>query len=115
MAVGFNDVIWTFVNRLPCSSATRTIPKNQFTLYPNPVAAGSIITLQTTHTENNRAISSAVLYDAMGRILFNYTFNDQGNNANTTQIALPQTLPSGAYTLRIETQNHTETLPLMVH
>jgi hypothetical protein len=51
----------------------------------------------------------------MGRILFSYTFNDQGNNANTTHIALPQTLPSGAYTLRIETQNHTETLHLMVH
>jgi len=113
--VGFNDVIWTFVNRLPCSSATRTTPTNQFTLYPNPVSAGSIITLQTTHTENNRAISSAILCDAMGRILFSYTFNDQGNNANTTHIALPQTLPSGAYTLRIETQNHAETLPLMVH
>jgi hypothetical protein len=115
MAVGFNDVIWTFVNRLPCSSATHTIPANHFTLYPNPVKAGSNITLQTANNEGNHAISSVFLCDAMGRSLGQWTFSNQGNNANTTHIALPETLPSGAYTLRIETQNHTEALPLIVH
>jgi hypothetical protein len=112
MAVGFNDEIWKYVNRLPCSSATHTLPTNHFTLYPNPVAAGSTIVLKTVNS--NSAISSAVLCDAMRRILFSYTFNNEGNINNPTHIALPQTLPSGAYTLRIETQNQAETLPLMV-
>jgi CubicO group peptidase (beta-lactamase class C family) len=101
MAVGFNDVIWTFVNRLPCSAATHTIPVNRFTLYPNPVKAGSNITLQTANNEGNHAISSVFLCDAMGREIHGLEILCYAEE----KMRIPDSLQPGIYFVRIHTQS----------
>ncbi|MEY4897222.1 MAG: hypothetical protein RL525_615, partial [Bacteroidota bacterium] len=101
MAVGFNDVIWTFVNRLPCSAATHTIPVNRFTLYPNPVKAGSNITLQTTNQEGKHAISSVFLCDAMGREIHGLEILRYAEE----KMRIPDSLQPGIYFVRIHTQS----------
>ena len=101
MAVGFNDVIWTFVNRLPCSAATHTIPVNRFTLYPNPVKAGSNITLQTTNQEGKHAISSVFLCDAMGREIHGLEILCYAEE----KMRIPDSLQPGIYFVRIHTQS----------
>ena len=61
MAVGFNNDIWKYINRLPCSSNVTTPTTKALSFFPNPVTAGQSITLS-----GNKPLA-VILCDAMGR------------------------------------------------
>jgi CubicO group peptidase (beta-lactamase class C family) len=93
MAVGFNNDIWKYVNRLPCSAATDMVSKPEPLVYPNPTTAGGNISISTP------LVQLPVLMDLSGREIA-ILFKNPSQNASYT---LPNSLTPGLYVLRLNT------------
>jgi len=104
MAVGFNNDIWKYVNRLPCSAQTATVRHSSERFYPNPVTSDGIITLAST------CIEPPLVLDLMGRTIANLEPVSSGSN----QYRMPAHVEKGIYFLRIITAHGQQDQRLVV-
>ena len=104
MAVGFNNDIWKYVNRLPCSAQTATIGHRSERFYPNPVASSGIITLASN------CIEPPMVLDLMGRTIT--TLEPVSSDSN--QYRMPAHVEKGIYFLRIITAHGQQDQRLVV-
>lgn len=97
MAVGFNNEIWQYVNRLPCKNRVSQFENSQITISPNPIKAGSTITIQTTQYDiiHPTIIWEITLFDPTGREISSFETN------NPQQFTIPTHLASGIYYVQI--------------
>ena len=98
MAVGYNNEIWKYVNRLPCSANAQNFVPSTSQISPNPVSAGSTIAIAFSAETKN---ASVILFDAMGRVC-------QQTTGNQTQFFVPKNCKPGIYTLSIQFTNKNE-------
>lgn len=110
MAVGFNNDIWKYVNRLSCSAATSTIQPKQIQAFPNPTVAGSTIMLKM-EGENENPVQSAELIDPFGRLIQ----TNKPNERQKTTIELPTRLTPGIYWVRLQFLQGQQTMKLIIN
>jgi CubicO group peptidase (beta-lactamase class C family) len=94
MSVGFNNDIWKYVNRLPCSATTNMVSKTEPWVYPNPIKAGDEISITTPLAQ------WPMLMDLSGREIAILSKNPSQNASYT----LPNSLLPGLYILRLNTK-----------
>lgn len=88
-------------NFIQDTSATDTVNKKVFSLYPNP--AGNLVNISA-----NDSIKEVRVYDITGKTLLQKTFNSE------TRIALPtDNLATGTYFIQVKTQSGTTTQKLV--
>ncbi len=97
MALGFNNEIWQYVNRLPCINSVSQFENSQITISPNPTKAGSTLTLQTSESAiiHPSIIWKITLFDPAGREISSFETN------NPHQFTIPTHLTSGIYYVQI--------------
>ncbi|MBM3438763.1 MAG: T9SS type A sorting domain-containing protein [Bacteroidetes bacterium] len=124
MAVGFNNDIWKYVNKLPCSTTTQTIVASASHIYPNPARIGGTINIEfnkassvkstaqsSAHsTAENHPSLAPQLLDITGRLVA--TLNAIAPESNT--YSLPSTLNAGIYFLRFYHQGNTREQRLII-
>jgi len=101
MAVGFNNEIWKYVNRLSCKTNTIEIEKNSFLISPNPVKAGSSIRISAGINSMNTGAKTVEVsvVDNLGRIVHQSPFNA------AESYDLPINLKPGLYFIRISSND----------
>ena len=104
MAVGFNNDIWKYVNRLPCAAQNETLIPGTKNFFPNPVKAGGEITVNTP------LLQMPTILDLTGRILIRLLPMIE----NSPNFLVPENLPKGIYVLRLNTSQGTQDLPLVI-
>ena len=97
MAVGFNNEIWQYVNRLSCTGSAEIKEMAGFTLGPNPVKTGSSIKIsaQISKGESISTYNVAQIIDLFGRIVQEIPFTPSAS------FELPINLTPGVYHLRL--------------
>lgn len=81
----------------------------QILLYPNPVVSGSITTLSVKVNDINLKGIQVQVFSATGQLV--YTFTMEGE---TTEVRLPQTLPSGMYVAVFELNGQKKSIKFAV-
>ena len=104
MAVGFNNDIWKYVNRLPCAAQNETLIPGTKNFFPNPVKAGGEITVNTP------LLQMPTILDLTGRTLIRLLPMIQ----NSPNFLVPENLPKGIYVLRLNTSQGTQDHPLVI-
>jgi hypothetical protein len=97
MAVGFNNEIWQYVNRLPCKNRVSQFENSQITISPNPVKPGSTLMIQTNESDiiHPSIVWEITLFDPAGREISSFKTN------NLQQFTIPIHLASGIYYVQI--------------
>ena len=104
MAVGFNNDIWKYVNRLPCAAQNETLIPGAKNFFPNPVKAGGEITVNTP------LLQMPTILDLTGRALTRLLPMIE----NSPNFLVPENLPKGIYVLRLNTSQGTQDHPLVI-
>ena len=104
MAVGFNNDIWKYVNRLPCAAQNETLIPGTKNFFPNPVKAGGEITVNTS------LLQLPTILDLTGRALIRLLPMIE----NSPNFLVPENLPKGIYVLRLNTSQGTQDHPLVI-
>lgn len=102
MALGFNNEIWQYMNRLPCTNETQNFHNVQITSFPNPIRAGSTVTIQTKDGQFNQPsiLWKITLSDPTGRGISTFQTPKLG------EINIPDHLTPGIYYLQISNNYH---------
>lgn len=104
IALGFNNDIWKYMNRLPCAANINEPKSHANTLFPNPAKAAQSITIL------GDTPLSVFLCDAMGRTIQTIEII----NSPHSQINLPNHLPEGIYIVKIHTIKGTQIHRLVI-
>lgn len=97
MAVGFNNEIWQYVNRLPCTSRIENLENSGMAIFPNPTQSGSLLKIQIHESQFSQPeiLWRISLTDPLGREIKAIDTN------NPNHFPIPENLNSGVYQLRI--------------
>lgn len=97
MAVGFNNEIWQYVNRLPCTSRIENLENSGMAIFPNPTLSGSLLKIQIHESQFSQPeiLWRISLTDPLGREIKAIDTN------NPNHFPIPENLNSGVYQLRI--------------
>jgi CubicO group peptidase (beta-lactamase class C family) len=102
MAVGFNNEIWQYMNRLPCKNNTVNFENPPFSIGPNPVKVGSDINITARNNQLNSTVKNGTvsIADNLGRIVIETPFNPSESTS------LPINIKPGIYFIRISSNSH---------
>lgn len=114
MAVGFNNDIWKYVNRLSCSATIKNIQSEPPKIFPNPIQAGGVFLIDYTNANSSENIQ-VFLYDLGGRRLqqLQRTAMDENNSVHLAY-SIPSNLSVGLYHLVVTDNNSYHNLTVMV-
>lgn len=72
----------------------------EFTLWPNPTTGGQV-QVSMTGSDANATDAQIMVFDAMGKLMFQKRYAMQGSQWNTV-VEFSDGLPSGQYVMRVE-------------
>ena len=101
MAVGFNNEIWEYMNRLPCKNKTSNFENLPLSIGPNPVKVGSNINITAGNNQLNSTVKDGIvsITDNLGRIVIETPFNP------SESFSLPINIKPGIYFIRISSNS----------
>ncbi|MEZ5015302.1 MAG: S8 family serine peptidase [Chitinophagales bacterium] len=87
-----------------------TISGNTMQVYPNPATDHCSVLI----TGNDNADATLRLFDAAGKLVYIHTFRMEDEHLHLVEISGLNTMSSGLYFFSLQSENYTESLPLMV-